>query len=253
MFLSHLDLMRAFSRAIRRSGIPIKYSEGFNPHMRMSFGLPLQVGVTGGAEYLDIELESSVGADEAMAMLNGQLPRGLRVGAARVTESSESVMSMITHASYEMRVGYCARTTDAAAATDTDDAAANAHAAADAEATGAALKKAVELFRLPGERVITKQPAQGIGAKPKHGAKSSVNAAKTMDIAPLIREIEACGGILKMTVCAGSVNNVKPDLVLESLNDIWMEMHGGAFARVALHRTALYAERGGALIKPIDI
>ena len=59
VFISHLDLMRAFSRAFRRARIPIAYTKGFNPHAIMVFGLPLQVGVTSESEYLDISLDVS--------------------------------------------------------------------------------------------------------------------------------------------------------------------------------------------------
>src|SRR5690242_15350351 len=55
-FISHLDLMKVFERAIRRARLPIAYSQGFNPHPGMVFGLPLSVGVTSDAEYGDFEI-----------------------------------------------------------------------------------------------------------------------------------------------------------------------------------------------------
>ncbi len=55
-FIGHLDVMRYFQKAIRRSGIPIAYSEGFSPHQIMSFAAPLSVGHTSEGEYMDIEL-----------------------------------------------------------------------------------------------------------------------------------------------------------------------------------------------------
>jgi radical SAM-linked protein len=48
-FISHLDMMKAFERALRRAGLPIGYSKGFNPHPLMVFGLPLSVGMTSQA------------------------------------------------------------------------------------------------------------------------------------------------------------------------------------------------------------
>ena len=56
-YIGHLDIMRYFQKAIRRSGLPIKYSEGFNPHQIMSFAAPLGVGITSDGEYMDIELK----------------------------------------------------------------------------------------------------------------------------------------------------------------------------------------------------
>ena len=56
-FIGHLDAMRYFQKAVRRSELPIKYSQGFNPHQLMVFAQPLGVGVTSDGEYLDIETE----------------------------------------------------------------------------------------------------------------------------------------------------------------------------------------------------
>ena len=56
-FVSHLDLMRLFQRAVRRAGLPIGYSHGFNPHQLMSFGNPLSLGMTSTGEYCDFEFE----------------------------------------------------------------------------------------------------------------------------------------------------------------------------------------------------
>ena len=52
-YIGHLDLMRAMQRALRRSGLPIRYSNGFNPHIRLSFAAPLSVGVVGLRELME--------------------------------------------------------------------------------------------------------------------------------------------------------------------------------------------------------
>lgn len=76
-FLSHLDLMRTFQRAFVRAGVRIKHSEGFNPHPRMSFALPLQLGCESICELLDASVLS---APEALcAAMNAALPEGIRV------------------------------------------------------------------------------------------------------------------------------------------------------------------------------
>ena len=56
-FIGHLDTMRFFQKAIRRADIPVAYSEGFSPHMIMSFAAPLGVGTTSSGEYFDMQLE----------------------------------------------------------------------------------------------------------------------------------------------------------------------------------------------------
>lgn len=64
-FLSHLDNVRVIERAIRRAGVPVEYTLGFHPHMKLSFGPPLQLGYSSEAEYFDISLESPFHADMA--------------------------------------------------------------------------------------------------------------------------------------------------------------------------------------------
>ena len=62
-FVGHLDMMRYFQKALKRAGIDMKYSEGFNPHMIMSFAAPLGVGVTSTGEYFDMELTATIPTD----------------------------------------------------------------------------------------------------------------------------------------------------------------------------------------------
>lgn len=81
-FLSHLDLMRILERACRRAGIPVVYSQGFNPHPKFSFGPPLALGVSSEAEYLDMEVDAGFKGNLANA-LNLVLPDGLEIVAAR--------------------------------------------------------------------------------------------------------------------------------------------------------------------------
>ena len=78
-FISHLDLLRAFTRAITRAGLPVRYSNGFNPHQIITFSLPLAVGVTSECEYTDIDFEPTVSDALIMEKLNMSLPPDLRV------------------------------------------------------------------------------------------------------------------------------------------------------------------------------
>lgn len=78
-FISHLELIGVFSRAIRRAEIPVRYSKGFHPLPRIIFGGALAVGVESLAEYVDIEIEGYMRPDEITEKLNGQLSRGLRI------------------------------------------------------------------------------------------------------------------------------------------------------------------------------
>jgi len=79
-WLSHLELIRTFIRALRRSGLPLVFSQGFNPHPRLSYCPSLGVGVAGLREYLDADLAAATLLPEGMASLGRQLPPGLEIG-----------------------------------------------------------------------------------------------------------------------------------------------------------------------------
>ncbi len=78
-FLSHLDLLRLWERAMRRAGLPLAYSEGFSPHPRLSFAAPLPVGVTSDAELTDIFLSRWIAPQAFAARLREQLPRAIQL------------------------------------------------------------------------------------------------------------------------------------------------------------------------------
>ena len=77
--LSHLEYMTLIHRAVRRAGLPIKYSAGFHPAPRISFGDALPLGVISEAELIDLELTVPCQPQEAMDRLNLELPEGVRV------------------------------------------------------------------------------------------------------------------------------------------------------------------------------
>lgn len=80
-FISHLDLTRAFHRAFSRAGIPLKFSEGFSPHPKFSFALPLSVGTESLAEVADFTLKAGyeASADEIRLALQEQMPEGIKL------------------------------------------------------------------------------------------------------------------------------------------------------------------------------
>ncbi len=81
-FLSHRDLMRAFERALRRAGLPVRMTEGFNPHPKLSIPAALPVGVEASDEVLEVEFASGIGAAAALERLGAQLPGGLSLRSA---------------------------------------------------------------------------------------------------------------------------------------------------------------------------
>ena len=78
-YLSHRDLMRAMQRALRRAEIPMFYSQGFNPHMKISWGQALKVGATSEGEEAVLQLENHLRPQDLMVKLNKTLPPGLEI------------------------------------------------------------------------------------------------------------------------------------------------------------------------------
>jgi radical SAM-linked protein len=105
-YISHLDMMRAWVRALRRARVPVAMSEGFNRQPRVSLAAPLAVGVTSEAEVLDVWLSHDVDASEAVPAIQYQLPRGMAIlGAAAVPLATASAQSKLVAASYRVLVG----------------------------------------------------------------------------------------------------------------------------------------------------
>ncbi len=75
--ISHHDLMRVLERLIRRAEIPIAHTQGYSPRPRITFAMPLGLGIEGQREVVDFELEPGHGAEELTALLNQHSPEGL--------------------------------------------------------------------------------------------------------------------------------------------------------------------------------
>lgn len=83
-YISHLDLNRCMQRAIRRSGLPAWYTEGFHPHMYLMFALALSLGAESMCETMDFRLTQEIPVEEVKARLNAAMPDGLRVHDVRI-------------------------------------------------------------------------------------------------------------------------------------------------------------------------
>ncbi|MFC1559983.1 TIGR03936 family radical SAM-associated protein [Candidatus Margulisiibacteriota bacterium] len=102
-FISHSELIRAFEKAIRRADIPVAFSQGFNPHMKIDFGIPLQIGITSGCEIMDITTEKKISPDTAEIALNRTLPPGLKISeATEIGHNRPSIQSHVTAAVYRI-------------------------------------------------------------------------------------------------------------------------------------------------------
>ena len=218
-FISHLDLMKVFERAIRRARLPIAYSQGFNPHPGMVFGLPLGVGVTSDAEYADFEVtDDGISINKFIDALNAQLPQGLEVLSARVRSSKQNIMSIIAASEYTAVIG------------------------TRSECTEKNLKQSIHRYLAQQEIVVKKRTKNGI---------------KDTNIRDMIYdldyEIQPFGiyNVLKFTmlVSAGSKANLKPDLLIESLCGFL----GIDFEIDRVHRTKLFVQAQDQLLDPMDV
>jgi radical SAM-linked protein len=103
-YLSHLELTTTIIRALRRANFPLKYSEGFHPVPKLSFGPALGVGVSGLREYLDIELLRPFEVGALLAHMNGILPEGIRVNTmVELYGKERSLNNFVTRYIYDIR------------------------------------------------------------------------------------------------------------------------------------------------------
>ena len=103
-FIGHLELMRYLQSAVRRTEIPVKYDEGMHQRMVMSFAMPLGVGPTSSAEYMDIELETPITTDKAMSLLGEHMCEGLEILDFREVDGGKKMkaMTIVAAADYEV-------------------------------------------------------------------------------------------------------------------------------------------------------
>lgn len=179
-FIGHLDVMRYFQKVIRRAEIDICYSEGFSPHMIMSFAAPLGVGLTSDGEYVDISVKSSMSSSEAVRRMNEVMVEGLEAVSFRgLPDNSKNAMSIVAAADYEVRFR-------------------EGQSPADGWQ-----EKLREFAGLPEIRIL----------------KKTKKGQQEVDIRPWIRYLEEEDGVIRMQVSTGSVHNLKPELLMQSFGE----------------------------------
>lgn len=104
-YLSHLDMVRLWERMLRRSSLPLQLTQGFNPHLKISLGTVLPVGLWGKREYLDMELLEDFEPGELCSRLGEVAPPGIKVRrAGKISPGLPSLMAVVNTSLY--RVSY---------------------------------------------------------------------------------------------------------------------------------------------------
>lgn len=224
-FIGHLDIMRFFQKAIRRAGLDVEYSQGFNPHQVMSFASPLGVGLTSEGEYLDVSFHSLEDKQVVMKKLNDAMNEYIQVtGMVVLKDRARNAMASVAAADYlvSVRDGY------------------------------------EFMNRNEFQEKFTRFMAQENITILKKSKKSE----KETDIKPFIychafaetefykgttgkavlAEVYDNGVKVYLKLSSGSVNNIKPELVMEAFCDYaGLPFHEFTFQ---MHRIELYGEAG---------
>ena len=100
-YISHLDLNRCMQRVFKRSGIPIWYTEGFNPHIYITFALPLSLGYESGVEIMDFNITEGIPFKDMKDKLNNAMPEGLSVSELYIPETKHTD---IKFADFKLRI-----------------------------------------------------------------------------------------------------------------------------------------------------
>lgn len=210
-FIGHLDVMRYFQKALRRADIPVAFTKGFSPHMVMSFANPLGVGLTSDGEYFDLEITRPLSTKEAVKRLNEVMVEGMKVLDFVEISGDKKSTGMSIVAAADYLV------------TDKDG-------------------KMDDAF-FDGLSRFTEQEKINVMKKTKRSEKE-------MDIRPLIYEMKRQGNAMYMRVSAGSVSNLKPELVMETYTS-FLGLSSKEF-RFVLHRLDNYARAEDGALVPLN-
>ena len=205
-YIGHLDVMRYFQKALRRAGFDTALSGGFSPHMIMSFAAPLGVGITSEGEYFDLELRSADTSKNMEDRLNAVMADGFRVLSVREIPSDKKVGGMRMVAAADYRVSF-----------------------------GNAVSDEVFHMLVSGLADFMQQTEIVLEKRSKKGSRE-------INIRPLIYRLEPQDRAFCMLVSQGSVNNLRPELVMQALfsqNGLAMPESG-----LHIHRLDLYANSG---------
>lgn len=103
--IGHLDIQRSVQRGLRRSGLPVAYSQGFNPHILITFASALSTGACGKREIMDVTMAGDVEAEEFLEKMNRAMPPEMQLKEARAVDNKHpSLMGMVAAADYDLLI-----------------------------------------------------------------------------------------------------------------------------------------------------
>lgn len=179
-YIGHLDILRSFVRAMRRANIPLKYSEGFNPHAVMTFILPMGVGVTSSCEIVDISLREDMPVNDFIEAFNNVTQDGgLKIISAEYTDTK---MPVIQRAEYVIEI------------------------ISETEINGNELKKAFEMKDIPVEKKSKK-------------TVSMINMAEHMFEKEII-SCDKNNAVIRLVISAGNTFNIKPSVAVNAIASV---------------------------------
>ncbi len=193
VFIGHLDLMRYFQKAFRRSGVDICYTTGFSPHQVMSFAQPLGVGVYSNGEYMDISVESEPDTEKIKEALNAVMVEGVDIlSVISLPDNAPTSMASVMAADYTVRFRK-------------------------EHIPSFDLAKAAADFTAQAQIMITKETKKG---SRELDLKEHIYDLKTVDGQALANSdmTDKCGGpAIYMMLDASSGGNIKPGLVVSEI------------------------------------
>ena len=229
-YIGHLDVMRYFQKALRRAQFDTTLSGGFSPHMIMSFAAPLGVGITSEGEYFDLEVASVSSSEDMKQRLNAVMADGITVRSVLQIPDDKKYggMRLLAAADYLVSLKQLTDSReDRGQAEEAAVAQAEEITAGQAEDI-AAVQEMIPSFLAQEEILLEKKTKKG---------------SKVMDIRPLIYRLEPRGSAFYLFVSQGSVNNLRPEFVIEKL----FAFAGRELPEQSLkiHRLDLYAAAEG--------
>ena len=175
-FIGHLDVMRFFQKAMRRAEIPIAFTSGYSPHMIMSFANPLGIGLSSEGEYFDIELKEPISSKDAVAQLNSVMVEGMEVVSFRQIAEEKKMTGMALVAAADYLVTPMKQDFE-------------------------------EGWEAKFEEFLAQNEIRVI--------KATKRSEMEVDIRPMIYKTEIRENGVFLKLAAGSVNNLKPNLVMQ--------------------------------------